>query len=495
VQSLAAEERKMNETEWLKEISAWKLEAKEEDNARYFYEPPGLASLRSGDNCFVIGRKGSGKTAIAEYFNGSQAYNIRIRNLSFKNFPFNDLYKMEDTGFTRPSQYTTIWKFIIYNAICSMMAENEAISGKLANALRHYFEVDLERALAPSIIKLTDATFGMNLLGSGGNLSGKKTVAPNDTSWHQRVDMLERFIDENIDESTYYIIFDELDEDYKDILNIERNTKYFDLLIGLFKATYDLRGRFRSPDTIRPIVFLRDDIYDLIQNQDRNKWDDLAIRLDWSAEALERLLAFRASRARGGEGPLLSLTQIIHTLFSTDSISYGTRGRRRRPLLKHILSRTLMRPRDVVSFTRECARVASERGDRGISSEIIKTAGEQRYSQRLRQEFIDEIHSILPYIEDIFGVLSLMRKQIFEFGEFSARYNAYRSKNKDALTFDEVCKILFHFSVIGNQPSQNTARIFKYEHPSANINFGEKGIIHVGLRNCSPPVAALTLIA
>ena len=40
----------------------------------------------------------------------------------------------------------------------------------------------------------------------------------------------------NIDESEYYIIFDELDEDYRDILNPDRKDGYFELLISLFKA-------------------------------------------------------------------------------------------------------------------------------------------------------------------------------------------------------------------------------------------------------------------
>lgn len=73
----------------LKEISQWKLEAADEDSARYFYHQSDVASLESGRNSIVIGRKGTGKTAICRYFETSINYNRFSLKLSFKEFPFN----------------------------------------------------------------------------------------------------------------------------------------------------------------------------------------------------------------------------------------------------------------------------------------------------------------------------------------------------------------------------------------------------------------------
>src|SRR5689334_19442903 len=53
-----------NNQNLIEEISEWKLEAKFDDNNRYFYPWADLPSLESGKRCFVIGRKGTGKTAI-----------------------------------------------------------------------------------------------------------------------------------------------------------------------------------------------------------------------------------------------------------------------------------------------------------------------------------------------------------------------------------------------------------------------------------------------
>jgi hypothetical protein len=134
--------------------------------------------LENGESCYVIGRKGSGKTAIAEYFRNLKGHDVFVRTLSFKNFTFNELYKLEDKGFTRPSQYTTLWKYLIYGAVCSMMAENEALDGTVTSVLRKHFDVNFEKALASSISKLTDQSGGLTILGTGANAARKSIVVP-----------------------------------------------------------------------------------------------------------------------------------------------------------------------------------------------------------------------------------------------------------------------------------------------------------------------------
>ncbi len=47
----------------LKELANWKLEAKFEDTERYFYFGREAQLALDGSKCFVIGRKGTGKTA------------------------------------------------------------------------------------------------------------------------------------------------------------------------------------------------------------------------------------------------------------------------------------------------------------------------------------------------------------------------------------------------------------------------------------------------
>lgn len=60
----------------LKVISSeWKRDAIKE-KGKYFYDDGEISQLANGEKYFVIGRKGSGKTAIADYINSIDAYNF-----------------------------------------------------------------------------------------------------------------------------------------------------------------------------------------------------------------------------------------------------------------------------------------------------------------------------------------------------------------------------------------------------------------------------------
>lgn len=181
---------------WLQSISRWKLEAADEDSSRYFFKLPDIDDVESGELCYVLGRKGAGKTAIAEHLRDKVGYNVFVRSLSFKNFPFNDLYKLDDKSYTSPSQYTTIWKFVIYSSICEMMAQNANIDSQVSGDLSKHFTLDVERALSQSIRMLSEGGGGFTLFGSGANANLKSVDVPNNATWQERSRILERLIEQ-----------------------------------------------------------------------------------------------------------------------------------------------------------------------------------------------------------------------------------------------------------------------------------------------------------
>lgn len=467
--------------EWLRSISRWKLEAAEENSSRYFYKMPSVAEVENGELCYVIGRKGAGKTAIAEHLKDQADYNIFVRSLSFKNFPFNDLYKLEDNSYTSPSQYTTIWKFVIYSSICEMMSQNANVDPQVSDDLAKHFTLDVERALSQSIRKISEGGGGFTLFGSGANGNLKSVDVPNNASWQERSRILEQLIEQHIDDSVYYILFDELDEDYKDVLRSDVSENYRNLLTGLFKAIQDVRkviGRGRS---IRPIAFLRSDIYELLTDNDKNKWLDSALELRWSEGQLRNLLAFRLSRAKSESGDTLAFNALISSLFVNPMTRAGG-VRRQKHVFEYILGNTLMRPRDVISYLRECAKIAIEFEANKISADYFPAAN-RGYSDRLRQELIDEVQGAVPQIEEVFHAISEVRKQVFSSEELRVRYRELVSAGRidTPLTFEQITEILFHFSIIGNQPAQHNSRIFKYIYPKARLNRNEKLALHKGL--------------
>lgn len=141
-----------------------------------------------------------------------------------------------------------------------------------------------------------------------------------------------------------------------------------------------------------------------------------------------------------------------------------------------------MRPRDVISYFRECAKITNEFGANKISSDYFSLVN-RSYSDRLRQELIDEVQGAVPQIEEVFHAISEIRKQVFSMDELRIRYEEIVSSGRidTPLTFEQIVEILFHFSIIGNQPKQHSARIFKYIYNNSRLSINEKITLNKGL--------------
>lgn len=476
-------------TSALKEISVWKLDSKFEDMDRYFYHLDLVDELSNGNKFYVIGRKGTGKTAISKYLESTDFYdhfnaknanvNLFTDKLTFKSFPFNDLYSLKDTTF-RNNQYITIWKFVIYSSICKMMIQSDNTPPMIKTDLEKIFHKDVSIALKRNLHSLLEANFNLKIFGGG----LKSSITENNSSWIEKVDILEKFISENYYSNDEFIImFDELDEDYQVITNQANFEQYQNLLTGLFKAVQDVRSLF-STQKIYPIIFLRDDIYDILQDSDKSKWRDFAEELNWDSNSIKKLLAFRISRAID---PDINLDDIqdfnsIWKQFAVPHIKAGNRASKKINSFEFIERKTLLRPRDFIKYLQQCAKLALEEQNATlISSTVIKKAGAS-FSNHLKDEFIDEIGSIIPDIREILEIFREIRKQTLSIEEFELIFKEKVANHQiKTTTFSFVMQTLFYFSVIGNQPRQKTYQSFKFRDKNASLNHKENIIVHQGL--------------
>ncbi len=465
------------------EIANWKLEAKREDNDRYFWHQADVDSLVTGENAYVIGRKGTGKTAISEYIRNIHRHDSFATKLSFRNFPFNDLYAMKNDRFNYPNQYITLWKLLIYNSVCSMMAKNESLDHELLVQLRETYRENQAISLSRTVDKWTSAGFGLNFLGLGGaNVNAARNTSRIELPWIERVNALEEFIDSIDDDSFYYVLFDELDEDYREILRVNRHDEYVALLTSLFKAVQDVRSVFsRSRRKIFPIVFLRDDIYGLMMDADRNKWSDFRVHLDWPESSVQQLLAFRIARASDPSSNTFMFDKSWKSLFRDPFIMFGGGRKKRTSVFEYITRSTLGRPRDYVSYLRLCCIEAKKRQEDFVSADVIRSV-DKAFSNYLREEFEDEISAVLPDIKSVLGIVSRIRKQYFSFEEFKGVYSKSAEKGEVEHRSPEfVITLLFFFSIIGNQPRQRNNVVFRYQNREANLNVSESCCVHRGL--------------
>lgn len=301
----------------------WMLDAKSEEIEKYFYNYDDVKSVLMGRKCFVIGRKGSGKTAISEHITNAKAYGVFSTKLNFKNFPFNTLYGLEDSRYNKPNQYITLWKFLIYCNVCKLMRDNQALPNEVLTTLAKVFPKRTIGTLSGEIDSFVKGG-SFQILGNG--LGFEREQLTQKVEWQEAVEILESYILENCTpDYTYYIVFDELDEDYNVTGLKERRDEYFMLLTSLFKAVQDVKNTIRrSGLKIYPIVFLRDDIYRLIADADKNKWRDHELSLNWTLKDIERLLAHRLAVA-SGDDPVDARFMTYHDcLFQSRVVRYGT---------------------------------------------------------------------------------------------------------------------------------------------------------------------------
>lgn len=459
----------------------WKLDAKLESKKNYFYHLQEVNSILNKSKYYIIGRKGSGKSSISEYLLSLKNHDTFTEKLSFKNFPFNELYGLDNPKFTPPNQYITLWKYLIYSTVAKLMVQNEKIDSSVRSRLGEIYKPDPIRSLSRTISQWTSKEFGATIFGIGGSLKVDKRENNQSSSWIERVNNLEDIILQNCDNSNYFIIFDELDEDYRTISSSEHELYNF-LLTSLFKAVQDIKYTFNSTRlNICPIVFLRDDIYSLVKDADKNKWRDFKIEIDWNTDKIKRLLAHRISRdAEIAEN--LSFNNAWDLIFYQPTISSGTNRKKIISSFEYITRSTHLRPRDYIRFIQVCAEETVGFNRNKIANQTIKYV-DRAFSNYLRDEIVDEIFPILPDIEEILQIISNLRKWLFRVDEFKKEYNKYlRSKTISEENVDFVLDTLYRFSVIGNQSKvKHDSFYFKYLHTNMNINKTELLVLHRGL--------------
>lgn len=472
----------LTNNELLTEISKrWKLDAKLEDTSKYFYSHNEVDDILSGERCYIIGRKGTGKTAISEHLLEKENFKFSEK-LSFKNFPFNELYTLSNSKYTAPNQYISIWKYLIYSFICRMMITNENIESSLREELVKSYGKDPITSLPRTVSNWTKKDFSLSFPGVATAKITNESPELEKLSWIERVNILEDIIMNYLDESSYYIIFDELDEDYRDVTNIGEFEYYSNLITSLFKAVQDIKSTFRSTNfKIYPVVFLRDDIYSLIKDSDKNKWSDFKVDLNWNEFKIKQMLAHRISRAHNSNGEILSFNKAWDLLFFHKDVQKGNQGKKFVNSFEFIAGSTHLRPRDFIRYIQVCAEDTLNQGYNQIHPKTIKFV-DKAFSNYLKDEIVDEIHALLPDINNILQIISQIRKQTFSIQEFKDIYTKYLEagtiKEKN---IEYVLQTLYDFSVLGNQPKQKNNQIFRYLNREARINFREQLVVHRGL--------------
>jgi len=104
-------------------------DGKDDSNlSKYFFFIPDYLSIKNGDKRYIIGRKGSGKSAILERIkidSESDSF-ASVNNLSLKDFPLSLIRNLRDKSYRDKSQYVPIWSYLILLALANKIVDDQS---------------------------------------------------------------------------------------------------------------------------------------------------------------------------------------------------------------------------------------------------------------------------------------------------------------------------------------------------------------------------------
>jgi len=448
----------------------------------YFLTTDAVTRIKTGDVFLVLGRKGAGKTALVRHFaEGSER--VMSRSLNLGGYPWAMHAQRVDRGASEMEAYVSSWRYLIAVQVAALALAHVADDGDAdARAIRTFLRdnygadgLHIDEVLKPGKLKLSSLSFEPTVLGcklvtvaldrhKGDRKLGSELDALSDQLLAATVKLAKK-----LHAPSLMLHFDELDQGIS-TLTEERSR----MLAGLVLAARSVRQRYRDGVPVKPVIYLRSDLWDKLTFSDKNKISErLALRLEWDNDSLLELVTTRIHARIGKDA-------------RWDTITSAEQARTANSKWNFILSRTFLRPRDVIRFLNSALSQAQRRDETPLllnNQDVINAR--ESYSAYLKAELDDEIMAHWPQWEEALQACSAISTLTFQRAEFAEEYESRRTKT-NPLSADEALEMLFRFSVIGYERRSGyggSSWAFQYTNPEAGWdNRAARFKVHLGLK-------------
>jgi len=191
---------------------------------------------------------------------------------------------------------------------------------------------------------------------------------------------------------TYYILIDGIDENW-----VDESIRY-----NMIRSLIEIQKPLRRLTDLKVLVALRADIFERVMQestdpgQQREKYNATLSNVRWDKLQLKKLIDIRISHS-------------CKSIYTGQSIGFDdifTNNIGREKPFNYLLDRTLLRPRDIITFVNECLKQAS--GHSSVTQRHVIDA-EREYS-RIRVEALQqEWLSALPCLQQLLEFISSRR--------------------------------------------------------------------------------------
>lgn len=456
--------------------------AAEQDSAvlSYFLKTEAVDRIESGLKLLVLGRKGSGKTALTTYFSTSKS-NYLSESLSLTGYPWSLHKNKINEGASPIEAYVTSWRYIIAlraNALLLTHSGTKLIRDSQRAAYQFFVDnygglnPSLADTLKPKKLLFSKAALRPTIMGNSiGELnfeSGQGCISPETDAVTSALMENALTMCSQLGITKVFLHFDELDQGLSEIDEDRQK-----MLIGLVLAARSFQRNVTGNHQICPIIYLRTDLWDEFKFSDKNKISQSsAVYLEWNTDTLKELINRRLEIKLGID-------------VKWDDIEDGQLMRGSQTKWNHIIARTFLRPRDVIQFLNHALEYGIKTVDSADgfdNADII--AAREPYSRYLKQELDDEIVPHWAAWAEAIQSFSELATVTFSRAEFETSWSKRKaSKEKSA---DEALELLYQFSVIGYRRGIGTGGsgwTFQYTDPDAGWdNAASKFKVHPGLK-------------
>jgi len=457
----------------LEKLDIGDLAAENEIKAlRDYFVPTGQYNeAKRGRARLVVGRKGAGKTAI--FYGVRSTYGRSqdhvVLDLKPEGHQFIKLREFVLNTLTEGHQQqvlTAFWNYLLLMEIAhKIVAEEEYRSYQNPHLRKAFAELETAYGKSPDIeqgdfserlLELVDAI--VNRKHDIGEIVSNAEITR--LIYAQDIRSLSEALSVYLNvakKKDVWLLFDNLDKGWpvhaveeKDIL----------VLKSLLEATRKLQRQFEAREVeFHCVVFIRNDIYQhlLLDPADRGK--DTAVILDWNDhEVFREIVRRRMIHSTEIEGTFDQLWPLFFEshIKGEESFSY---------LLRH----TLMRPREVIRFVRDCLDVAINRGHDKVTEDDVLYA-EGLFSEDALVDLTLELKDVSPKYADVpYGFIGA--NAVISDEELSIRL---LEAGVDEPRHEKVKELLLWFGFVGLHISPDNER-YSFEH-QYNLKMMKAGV-------------------
>lgn len=439
------------------------------DLEKYFVDTPHVRYLYSGRRTQLLGRKGSGKSAlftqIPRIASALPTSPLTVL-LTPNQYAWSALRSYEEQGLTAEQAHTNAWKFTLIVEAVGALAKSETDwtgDAKSAIAVLRNFLNDNFGEINPGLLKSATSiikgisSFNLTAFGFGVGIDSGREQQPITPSI---IEELSALLSRVVAQRPIIVALDRLDDSW------DGSDRARSLLIGLLVAAKDLNDRVGSAvpgEGMRIDIFLRSDIYDVLKFDEKDKHRQLEEWIVWTPDLLREMVNRRLP-----EG--LDVDDIFEAGDMRGSI----------PPFNYIVKRTFLRPREVLQFLDEAQRKAAPTATE-ISKDDIRAA-EEKYSKWKVDDLRQEFDKAFP---DFGRLLECLRQQVHRYDSIEDLKLMIESRDAELAethTTQALVERLFEYSVIGIRLANQGSTRYKAEDSDLTLPATGAAYVHQSLR-------------